>query len=133
MYGVFLIAELGRLKNVINPNLEYDLIWETSQAIYNDFLKSNFNDNNKSEYDCISDYLNELKQMITSKNIPAWVFENLCYYDKRNPDCTLDEEEIEDHKEYLLRLSKKLGYDKSCNCDNCFYNRTKLAQYILEN
>ena len=63
MYGVFLIAELGRLKNVINPNLEYDLIWETSQAIYNDFLKSNFNDHNKSEYDCISDYLNHLKQI----------------------------------------------------------------------
>ena len=29
------------------------------------------------------------------KEIPKWVLENLCYYDKRNPDCTADEDEVE--------------------------------------
>jgi len=138
MYATFLIAELGRIKGIFNPNLEYDLLWETAQAIYQDFLISNFNDPNKGEYDCISDYLNHLKENTptennTNKNIPAWVFSNLCYYDKRNPDCTADDEDIEDHKQHLLRLSNKLGYTKTCSCDNCFYGRTKLAEYIILN
>ena len=59
------------------------------------------------------------------------ILQSLCYYDKRNPDCTADDEEIEDHKAQLLRVSKKLGYNKPCSCDNCFYGRTKLAEYIL--
>ena len=60
------------------------------------------------------------------------ILESLCYYDKRNPDCTADEEDIADHKAQLLRLSKKLGYNKTCNCDNCFYGRTKLAEELLK-
>lgn len=49
----------------------------------------------------------------------------LCYYDQRNPDCTKSPDDIEEYKE---RLSKR---GKSCSCDNCFYGRTKLAEYIL--
>ena len=52
----------------------------------------------------------------------------LCYHDRRNPDFSITEEN---------------GYDKEdieatgdfakpeCYCDNCFYGRTKLANYIL--
>jgi hypothetical protein len=60
------------------------------------------------------------------------ILSNLCYYDKRNPDCTADNEEIEEHKKMLERASKKIGYEKSCSCDNCFYGRTKLAEELLK-
>jgi len=49
----------------------------------------------------------------------------LCSYDKRNPDCTADDEEIEYHK-------KTVKIDDQCFCDNCFYGRTKLAEEILK-
>ncbi len=54
------------------------------------------------------------------------VLESLCYYDKRNPDCTADDDEIEIHQK---ELSKK---GKNCSCDNCFYGRTKLAEELLK-
>lgn len=60
------------------------------------------------------------------KSIPDWVYTNLCYYDKRNPDCSMDDEDIEDHKKSLLKK------DKTCNCDNCFYDRTKIAEFIIQ-
>jgi hypothetical protein len=60
------------------------------------------------------------------------ILQSLCCYDKRNPDCTADDEDIEDHKARLLRVSKKLGYNKTCSCDNCFYGRTKLAEELLK-
>ncbi len=48
----------------------------------------------------------------------------LCYYDKRNPDCTADDDEIEYYK-------SKISQGKDCSCDNCFYGRTELAEEIL--
>jgi len=50
---------------------------------------------------------------------------NLCYYDKRNPDCSLDDEDIEDHKKSLLKKNK------TCSCDNCFYGRTELTEQLI--
>jgi hypothetical protein len=50
---------------------------------------------------------------------------NLCYYDKRNPDCSVDDEDIEDHKKGLLKKNK------TCSCDNCFYGRTKLTEQLI--
>lgn len=50
------------------------------------------------------------------------ILENLCYYDKRNPDCTMDEEDIEERKQ---RKPK-------CSCDNCYYGRTELAEEIIQ-
>jgi hypothetical protein len=50
---------------------------------------------------------------------------NLCYYDKRNPDCSADDEEIEDHKKSLLKKNK------TCSCDNCFYGRTELTEQLI--
>lgn len=60
------------------------------------------------------------------------ILKSLCNYDKKNPDCSLDDEDIEDHKRNLLKVSKKLGYNKSCSCDNCFYDRTILAEELLK-
>lgn len=60
------------------------------------------------------------------------ILQSLCYYDKRNPDCTANDEDIEDHKTQLLKDSKRLGYNKNCSCDNCFYGRTILANELLK-
>ena len=48
---------------------------------------------------------------------------NLCYYDKRNPDNNLDIMDLDDNE---IEVAKK-----DCYCDNCFYGRTKLAEYII--
>ena len=50
---------------------------------------------------------------------------NLCYYDKRNPDCSIDDEDIEGYKKSLLKKNK------TCSCDNCFYGRTKLTEQLI--
>jgi hypothetical protein len=50
---------------------------------------------------------------------------NLCYHDKRNPDCSVDDEDIEDHKKSLLKKNTK------CSCDNCFYGRTELTEQLI--
>jgi hypothetical protein len=50
---------------------------------------------------------------------------NLCYYDKRNPDCSVDDEDIECHKKSLLKKNK------TCSCDNCFYGRSKLTEQLI--
>lgn len=68
---------------------------------------------------------------ITTDQDNTEVLSHLCYYDKRNPECSMSDEDIEDHKSSLDKKSKKLGYDKGCSCDNCFYGRTKLAEHIL--
>jgi hypothetical protein len=44
------------------------------------------------------------------------ILENLCYYDKRNPNAY----GIEERK------------PKKCFCDNCCYGRTKLANELLK-
>jgi hypothetical protein len=58
----------------------------------------------------------------------------LCYYDTRNPDGILSNikwsPEIYDEEE----ISKLGEFSKEgCACDNCFYRRHDLANYILEN
>jgi hypothetical protein len=50
---------------------------------------------------------------------------NLCYYDKRNPDCSADDEDIEYHKRSLLKKNK------TCSCDNCFYGRSDLTEQLI--
>jgi hypothetical protein len=56
------------------------------------------------------------------------VANNLCNYDTRNLDGVityLTEEEI---KEEGLTAKAK----ENCACDNCFYGRTPLAEYIIK-
>ena len=59
---------------------------------------------------------------------------SLCYYDLRNPDGISQFKE--DKALYCLDDDdfKGLGNfaKKDCGCDNCFYGRHKLANYILE-
>jgi hypothetical protein len=60
------------------------------------------------------------------------VLSNLCCYDKRNPDCSLDDEEIKEREEKLAKEAIRRKRDERCFCDNCFYGRTELAEYILK-
>lgn len=57
-----------------------------------------------------------------------YIASRLCNYDTRNPDGVityLTKEEIRD--EGLTTKAKE-----DCCCDNCFYGRTQLAEYIVK-
>jgi hypothetical protein len=45
----------------------------------------------------------------------------LCYYDSRNPENQIDDDDVP--------LPKAR---EGCYCDNCFYGRTKLADELLK-
>lgn len=53
------------------------------------------------------------------KQIPTWVLQSLCSYDKNNPDYI----KLEDEDERKPRAN--------CYCDNCFYGRDKLALEVI--
>ena len=57
------------------------------------------------------------------------VLKNLCYWDRRNPDFCIEEQfgYSEEEVEATGNFAKK-----DCYCDNCFYGRAKLAEYILK-
>jgi hypothetical protein len=52
----------------------------------------------------------------------------LCYYDRRNPDFQITEENGYDKEDVDATgdFSRK-----DCVCDNCFYGRSKLAEELL--
>ena len=58
----------------------------------------------------------------------AEIASKLCYYDLRNPDGIKDNLTAEEIKEEGYAAVSKTD----CSCDNCFYGRTKLAEYILK-
>lgn len=74
------------------------------------------------------------------------ILENLCYYDKRNPNNVLDEDDeldIEDFnfdsKAFELwkegkhpTIKNKNLKIKDCYCGNCFNGKTKLAEELLK-
>ena len=53
---------------------------------------------------------------------------NLCNYDTRNPEGVISYLTEEEIKEEGLTTKAK----DDCACDNCFYGRTKLAEYIIK-
>jgi hypothetical protein len=51
-----------KLDDLMNPSeTEYDLLFGIQQSKYEGFLGSHFNDENKSLYECIINYLENLK------------------------------------------------------------------------
>lgn len=56
------------------------------------------------------------------------ILEQLCYYDRRNPDFNIKEEYgySKEEVEATGNFSKQ-----DCSCDNCFYGRSILANIIL--
>lgn len=61
-YNIFLMLELARLKGVISKTLEYDTMWGEATALREDFDNSKYNDENKSEYDAILEFLDTKPQ-----------------------------------------------------------------------
>jgi hypothetical protein len=52
-YSIFCIAS-----QLLEGNeRDLDVIWETATKLYDEFLNSKFNDYNKSELDCINEFL----------------------------------------------------------------------------
>jgi hypothetical protein len=48
---------------VIMPNdLEYDLQYSIDREMYDDFVASTFDDENRGEYECIAEFLNYVKK-----------------------------------------------------------------------
>lgn len=58
------------------------------------------------------------------------ILENLCYYDRRNPNFSITKENGYDEDEILETgdFAKK-----DCGCDNCFYGRAKLVEFFIFN
>ena len=56
-YSIYLMIELAKFHGVISKELEYDLAWDKGIELSNDFRGSKFNDSNKSEYECIEEFL----------------------------------------------------------------------------
>jgi len=51
-----------KLKDVVMPSEEaYDLLYSEDLSMFEDYLNSPFNVDNKGEYECICDYLNYIK------------------------------------------------------------------------
>lgn len=61
-YYVFVLIQLCYEMKIIDKKLEYDIAWNEGSMYYDNFLNSKYNDANKSEYDCISDYLGNLPE-----------------------------------------------------------------------
>jgi hypothetical protein len=61
---------------------------------------------------------------------PDWIYENLCYYDLRNMNGIKNVIDMYDEDE-VASLGNHAKPD--CFCDNCFYGRSKMAEYIIFN
>ncbi len=65
-YQVFVLIQLA-LSNKIFPNwveISYDEIFPNGMSLYDEFLESNFNINEMSEYDCIERFLGEYSKVV---------------------------------------------------------------------
>jgi len=59
-YSFYLFVQL---RMVIMPNdLEYDLQYSIDREMYDDFVASTFDDENRGEYECIAEFLNYVKK-----------------------------------------------------------------------
>ena len=77
MYSTFLMIELARCANVIDPKLEYDLTWEQGQALQSEFEESKYDDSDKDEYECIQEWLEATQYTLVEKTKAANLYNNL--------------------------------------------------------
>lgn len=61
--------------------------------------------------------------------LPVSIYANLCYFDLRNPYGVKDTIDIYDKEE---QEHFGLHSRPDCGCDNCFYGRDKLANFIID-
>jgi hypothetical protein len=58
-YRVYCTLHLLEVLGLIDKEMACDERYELAEKIYNDFLQSEYSANQKSEYDCIEDYIKE--------------------------------------------------------------------------
>ena len=58
-YSEYLFGELLALRNPVYKNMEYDKRFDLIPILYMDFASTPYNFAEKSEYDCILDYLKD--------------------------------------------------------------------------
>ena len=61
-YGAYLVTQFLNQIDVNFEELEHDEQFSMGKRIYSNFLKSDFNKEEYSEYDCLSKYLDSLKK-----------------------------------------------------------------------
>ena len=61
-YGVYCLIDMA--KDIIDKSEGYDITWDKGIELYDLFLLSIYDNPNKSELDCINDFLNNLKSKI---------------------------------------------------------------------
>ena len=57
-YYVYCLIDMA--KNIIDESKGYDLAWDKGIELYEAFQISKYNSSDKSELDCINDFLNNL-------------------------------------------------------------------------
>jgi len=81
-YNIFLMIELARAYNIIDPKLEYDTTWEIGEKLYSQFEASTHNDENLGEYECIENFLQDDVPSLNDIANADKVFGNLPACDK---------------------------------------------------
>ena len=56
-YSIYLMIELAKAANVLPKEMEYDLAWNRGHELYDRFTKSDWDDKDISEYQCILNFL----------------------------------------------------------------------------
>jgi len=58
-YPIFVMSQLTIANGIIDNDLPYDEIWPLANQHYHAFRNSKYNDENRSEYDCMMEYIKE--------------------------------------------------------------------------
>jgi hypothetical protein len=86
-YIFFLFCELARIKSKELTKEPYDIQFPVFVDLYNEYTQSPQSEQNKSEYDCIIDFLNdkELERKLIIKDINTIISEQLplLHYDNK--------------------------------------------------
>lgn len=63
-YSKFLFSQLIRDIIETKYGIEYDILFDVSQIIYRDYFDSKYNNVNKPEYECMTEYIKDNTEKI---------------------------------------------------------------------
>jgi len=72
----------------------------------------------------------DVPMIIVEDEIKKFLFK-LCYYDLRNPDNCINTSELTKEELVIPQVHGKDFANALCSCDNCFYGKTEMAEYII--
>lgn len=67
-YPIYVMIELAKCHGLIMDELEYDIAWDEGVKLYYKFVKSEFNVDEESEYDCIEKFLTKEEKIVDHKS-----------------------------------------------------------------